>query len=200
MLNSIPGVPCDNIGTPLPPNAPPPPRSAAPDGDWSPFEDEVQFGTADFLFRRVEMSKDNIDYLLELWGLSLMKHGDLGPYDNYQQLYAAIDAVKVGDAPWKCFKTGGEVRADGTSPDWARQEYEIWYRDPDVVIRNMLDNPDFNGEFDTAPYVELDRDGKRRWSDFMSGNFSWKRCVCFFNPTASTFFLTSSCCLGPNHR
>ncbi|KAJ6622418.1 hypothetical protein B0H10DRAFT_2175040 [Mycena sp. CBHHK59/15] len=167
-------VPCDHTGVPLPPNTPPPPRSVAENDDWSPFEDEVQFGTADFLFRRVEMSKDNIDYLLELWGLSLMKHGDLGPYDNYQQLYAAIDDVKLGDAPWKCFKTGGD--ADVSAPDWARQEYEIWYRDPDVVIRNMLDNPDFDGEFDTTPYVQLDRNGKRRWSDFMSGNFAWKHC------------------------
>ncbi|KAJ6616525.1 hypothetical protein B0H10DRAFT_2390622 [Mycena sp. CBHHK59/15] len=168
------GVPCDSNGVPLAPNTPPPPRSTAPDDDWSPFEDEVQFRTADFLFRRVEMSQGNIDYLLELWGLSLMKHGDLGPYDNYQQLYAAIDAVNVGDAPWKCLKTGGDGRAD--APDWARQEYEIWYRDPDAVIRNMLDNPDFDGEFDTAPYVQLDRDGQRRWSDFMSGNFAWKHC------------------------
>ncbi|KAF7333127.1 hypothetical protein MVEN_02378200 [Mycena venus] len=120
------------------------------------------------------MSQGNIDYLLELWGLSMMKHGDLGPYDNYQQLYAAIDDIRVGDAPWKCFKTAGDPRAD--APDWARQEYEVWYRDPDVVIRNMLDNPDFAGEFDTTPYVELDRDGQRRWSDFMSGNFAWKQC------------------------
>ncbi|KAJ7881633.1 hypothetical protein B0H13DRAFT_1891295 [Mycena leptocephala] len=41
-----------------------------------------------------------------------------------------------GDAPWKWFNTGGETAPD--APDWARQEYEIWYRDPDVKIRNML--------------------------------------------------------------
>ncbi|KAJ6622755.1 hypothetical protein B0H10DRAFT_1873823 [Mycena sp. CBHHK59/15] len=168
------GVPCDSNGAPLPRNTPPPPRSSASPDDWSPFADEVQFRTADFLFRRVEMSQGNIDYLLELWGLSMMKHGDLGPYDNYQQLYAAIDDVRVGDAPWKCFKTDSDARAN--APDWARQEYEVWYRDPDMVIRNMLDNPDFAGEFDTTPYVELDRDGQRRWSDFMSGNFAWKQC------------------------
>ncbi|KAJ7719659.1 hypothetical protein B0H16DRAFT_1794428 [Mycena metata] len=168
------GVPCDHTRAPIPPNSPPPPRSTVPTDDWSPFEDEVQFKTADFLFRRVEMSQGNIDYLLELWGLSLMKHGDLGPYDNYQQLYAAIDSIGAGNAPWKCLKTAADPRAD--APDWARQEYEIWYRNPDVVIRNMLDNPDFNGEFDTTPYIELDHDGQRRWSDFMSGNFSWKHC------------------------
>ncbi|KAJ7730745.1 hypothetical protein B0H16DRAFT_1665336 [Mycena metata] len=169
------GVPCDRTGAPLPPGTAPPPRSTAPVDDWSPFEDEVQFKTADFLFQRVEMSQGNIDYLLELWGLSLMKHGDLGPYDNYQQLYAAIDSIGVGDAPWKCFKTTAiDPRPD--APDWARQEYEIWYRDPDTVIRNMLDNPDFAGEFDTTPYIELDATGQRRWSDFMSGNFAWKHC------------------------
>ncbi|KAJ7756688.1 hypothetical protein B0H16DRAFT_1662563 [Mycena metata] len=156
---------CDHTSAPIPPDSPPPPRSTAPTDDWSPFEDEVQFKTADFLFRRVEMSQGNIDYLLELWGLSLMKHGDLGPYDNYQQLYAAIDSIGAGNAPWKCLKTAADPRVD--APDWARQEYEIWYRDPDVVIRNMLDNPDFDGEFDTTPYIELDRDGQRRWSDFI---------------------------------
>ncbi|KAJ7865431.1 hypothetical protein B0H14DRAFT_3599332 [Mycena olivaceomarginata] len=191
-IKFVSGVPCDSNGDPLPPDTPPPPRSDAPADDWSPFEDEVQFRTADFLFRRVEMSQGNIDYLLELWGLSLAKHGDLGPYDNYQQLYAAIDGVGVGDAPWKCLKTGGDANPD--APDWARQEYKIWYRDPDVVIRNMLDNPDFDGEFDTTPYVELDRHGQRRWSDFMSGNFAWKQCdkIIADDPTCAGAMYVSS--------
>lgn len=121
------------------------------------------------------MSQTNIDYLLELWGLSLMKHGDLGPFDNYQQLYETIDATRVGDAPWSCLATPADP--DEAAPEWAKQEYEVWYRDPDVVITNMLDNPDFHGEFDTTPYVHLDAKGNRHWSDFMSGNFSWRRCV-----------------------
>jgi hypothetical protein len=103
------------------------------------------------------MPQDNINYLLELWGLSMMKHGNLGPYNNYQQLYNAIDGVKLGDAPWKCFKTADDPSPD--APDWAQQEYEIWYRDPDQVIQNVLDNPYFYGEFDPIPYVELDRNG-----------------------------------------
>jgi hypothetical protein len=51
------------------------------------------------------MSTKNIDYLLEQWALSLMKHGDLGPFENYQHLYETIDATKLGDAPWQCFQT-----------------------------------------------------------------------------------------------
>lgn len=108
-----------------------------------------------------------------------MKHGDLGPFDNYKQLYDTIDATKLGDAPWKCFKTDFTSEIHPDAPNWMQQSYEVWYRDPDVVIRNMLENPDFAGEFDTAPYIYLDAAGNRHWSDFMSGNFAWRHCVCF---------------------
>jgi Plavaka transposase len=65
-------------------------------------------------------------------------------------------------------------------PNWRKQEYDIWYRDPEVVVRNMLANPDFEKEIDVAPYVELDVNGIRRRSDFMSANFAWRQCVRFF--------------------
>ncbi|KAJ7710163.1 hypothetical protein B0H14DRAFT_3641076 [Mycena olivaceomarginata] len=145
------GRPCNEAGEFLPDGTPPPPRTTAADDDWSPYEDSVQFNIADFLFHRVQMSTKNIHYLLEQWALSLMKHGDLGPFENYQHLYETIDATKLGDAPW-----------------------QFGYRDPEVVISNMLDNPDFDGAFDTAPYVHLDSNGKRRWHDFMSANFAWR--------------------------
>jgi hypothetical protein len=64
-------------------------------------------------------------------------------------------------------------------PSYKQQEYEVWYRDPEVVLRNMLENPDFDGEFDTTPYVEVNEDGLRRLSDFMSGNYAWRHCVSF---------------------
>ncbi|KAJ7328054.1 hypothetical protein DFH08DRAFT_916752 [Mycena albidolilacea] len=150
------GRPCNEAGEFLPDGTPPPPRTTAADDDWSPYEDSVQFNITDFLFHRVQMSTKNIDNLLEQWALSLMKHGDLGPFENYQHLYETIDATKL------------------YAPVWARQSYEIWYRDPEVVISNMLDNPDFDGAFDTAPYVHLDSNGKRRWHDFMSANFAWR--------------------------
>jgi hypothetical protein len=59
------------------------------------------------------------------------------------------------------------------APSWRQWSYNIYYRDPDVVITNLLENPDFNGQFDTTPYVHLDAHGHRHWSDFMSANFSY---------------------------
>jgi len=162
---------------PLPPGTPPPPRADTDHNDWSPYEDEIQFRAADFLFRKDEMSAPNIDYLMELWAMSMAKHNDLGPFDSYDHLYATIDATKLGDAPWKSFSTTFSGPIEPDAPSWKLASYQVWYRDPDVVIRNLLDNPDFDGEFDYAPYVQLDKDGNRRWNDFMSGNFSWRHCV-----------------------
>ncbi|KAJ6524384.1 hypothetical protein DFH09DRAFT_1286341 [Mycena vulgaris] len=167
------GRPCDEAGNYLPEGTPPPPRTAAPPSDWTPYDDAVQFKLADFLFHKVQMSSKNIDHLLELWALSAMKNEASGPFQNYQQLYETIDSTKLGDAPWQCFQT--EPLAVGEdAPEWARRSYEIWYRDPETVVANMLENPDFDGAFDTAPYVHLDSDGKRRWHDFMSANFAWR--------------------------
>ncbi|KAJ7466406.1 hypothetical protein FB451DRAFT_1340593 [Mycena latifolia] len=167
--------PCDEKGVPLPEGASPPPRTTAKNNDWAPYDGEVQFKLADFLFRKVEMSSKNIDNLLEMWALSMMKHDDLGPFHDYKDIYETIDATTVGDAPWKCFQTE-PLDDSATAPAWARQQYDIWYRDPDVVIANMLDNPDFDGAFDTTPYVQVDAQGQRRWSDFMSANFAWRHC------------------------
>ncbi|KAF5378335.1 hypothetical protein D9615_008783 [Tricholomella constricta] len=167
-------IPCDQNGQPVDPDLPPPPRTTPDINDWAPYADEVQFKTADFLFRRVEMSAPNIDYLLELWALSLSKHDDTGPFASYEDLYSSIDATRLGDAPWKCFSTSYDGEVGPNDPSWKSAEYEVWYRDPDVVISNMLDNPDFNGQFDYAPYIRRDKNGQRTWSDFMSGNYAWK--------------------------
>lgn len=107
----------------------------------------------------------------------MAKHDDLGPFASYDHMYATIDATRLGDAPWKCLSTGFRGDISGNPPTWKLDEYEVWYRDPDVVIRNMLDNPDFNGQFDYAPYIHTNKSGERSWSDFMSGNFSWRHAV-----------------------
>jgi hypothetical protein len=83
----------------------------------------------------------------------------------------------IGDAPWKCFKTSFDEPIEENAPNWKKQEYDVWYCDPEVVAHNMLANSDFAKEFDPAPYVELDTNSGRRRSDFMSGNFAWRQFV-----------------------
>ncbi len=161
------GTPCDEHGTYLQPGTPPP-LQPLPENLFDPFDDEVQFRLADFLFRKVEMSQGNIDELLELWALSQRDHDTFGPFSDHDELHSRIDTIKLGDAPWKCM--GCEVPSDvpANAASWQREEYQIWYRDPDTVIGNMLANTDFAKEFDPAAYVHVDANGKRHWCDFMS--------------------------------
>lgn len=123
------------------------------------------------------MSGGDINELLDIWALSKKDSGDLGPFESHEDMYAAIDATKHGDAPWKQFSTTYEGAVGSNAPSWQLASYDIWYRDPAVVIANLLENPDFDGQFDYAAYVELDKKGDRRWGDFMSGNFAWRHSV-----------------------
>jgi hypothetical protein len=56
-------------------------------------------------------------------------------------------------------------------------EYDAWFQDPRVLIHNIISNPDFDGEFDYAPFQEHDTAGNHRFQNFMSGNWSWKQAV-----------------------
>lgn len=123
------------------------------------------------------MSAGNINTLFDLWALQMAKHDDVGPFSSYEQMYAAIDNITHGDVPWKSFTTSYAGELGPNPPGWQLQDYEVSFRDPDLVIRNMLDNPDFDGHFDYAPYIDLDKAGNRRWNEFMSGNFAWRHAV-----------------------
>ncbi|PBK62830.1 hypothetical protein ARMSODRAFT_990403 [Armillaria solidipes] len=170
------GRPCDANGIYLPTGVNPDPP-LEPINLAEPFEDVAQFRIADFLFHKVEMSQGGIDELMELWTLTMLKHGDFGPFENHDAMHKAIDSIRQGDAPWKCFVAQADTNLSPNAPNWQRDQYQIWYRDPDTVISNMLANPDFSDEFDAAPYIEVGQDGKRRWCDFMSGNFAWRHAM-----------------------
>ena len=38
----------------------------------------------------------------------------------------------------------------------------------------MLSNPDFEGQFDLCPYIDLDAHGKCWWNNVMLGNLAWR--------------------------
>ena len=45
---------------------------------------------------------------------------------------------------------------------------------PAAVLQS---NPDFDGQFDLCPYIDLDKHGERRWNNVMLGNIAWRRSV-----------------------
>jgi hypothetical protein len=175
----VAGRPCDKDGNYLLPDTPPPARSEPDVDNWTPFDTRVEFETADFIYRRNQMSARDINILLDLWAASLFMHGDQPPFADHTDLYNTIDAIPHGDVRWENFTTcyNGE-KPDGEVPPWMETEYEVWFRDPRTIVQNMLANPDFSGEMDYSPFREFRDHGERHFQDFMSGDWAWQQAVC----------------------
>ena len=172
-------TPCDALGNPLPDDCThPTPRTTAKSGDWSPYNNRLEFKLSEFLFKREQMSQTNISFLLELWAADVVRYGGQPPFENHTEMFRIIDSIAHGDAPWQCLKvwyTG--PRPDGVVPAWMDEVYEVWFRDPRKVAENMLKNPDFDGVFDPTPYREFTKGGERHFGNLMSGNWAWKQAV-----------------------
>ncbi|KAG2117191.1 uncharacterized protein F5147DRAFT_757948 [Suillus discolor] len=168
------GKPCDADGIYLPPGAPPPPPENVASDDWTPFHSRAEFETAEFLYTQNQMSAGQINRLLDLWASTLAKHNDRPPFADHHDLYAVIDSSLFGDVKWQCFM----VAYDGERPEnpkpWMDDKYNVWFRDPREVTRNMLANSAYANEFDYRPYREYSTENnQRQWKDFMSGDWAW---------------------------
>ncbi|ETW86550.1 hypothetical protein HETIRDRAFT_307777 [Heterobasidion irregulare TC 32-1] len=178
----INALPCDIHGHNLPPGTPPPPRheqdGVDKDNDWFPFHDRLEFETGEFLFRRQHMSNNGIDELMDLWAASLLKHHAEPPFSSHGDLDSVLDSIKVGNVPWQSFHVSytGQLPNAAVTPPWMLDKYDVWFRSPHVLFRNMISNPDFEGDVDYCPYQEFDKNGERIWKNLMGADFAFEQC------------------------
>ncbi|KAJ7824684.1 hypothetical protein B0H13DRAFT_2446949 [Mycena leptocephala] len=171
--------PCDAAGGYLPPYSPPPPLAPldgqAPNS-WEPFESRTEFDFAHFHFVEAQSSAGAINTALDLWAAQVLKYGGDTPWKNAGQLYATIDSIQHGDAPWKVHKIRyqGPIPA-GTPPKWMTETYELCTRNVRTVLHNQLATADFKDKFNYSPYRQFNGEGKRVWSNLMSGEWAWKQ-------------------------
>ncbi|KAH9924419.1 uncharacterized protein B0H18DRAFT_878025 [Fomitopsis serialis] len=160
----------------LPLNAPPPPRTSAAHGDYTPYRNRLEFELAGFLFKKAQMSGANIDELLDLWAASLIPFGAEPPFANRQDLYNIIDSTTIGDAPWESFTVQytGEL-PEGEVPEWMTTEYQVWTRNARTLVHFITENVDFEGQVDVAPYRLYDNAGKRYYIHCLSGDWAWRQ-------------------------
>jgi hypothetical protein len=124
------------------------------------------------------MSTRNIDTLLDLWAATLLKHDDTPPFANHTDLFDTIDSTPLGDVPWQTFALNFSGEVPDGAPSWMTSAYDVWFRDPRLVVRNMIDNPDYGNQFDSAPTRTFDSKGYRQYQDFMTGDWVWEEAVC----------------------
>ena len=175
----------------MPDEAPPAPRPQRSPDDYSPFESRLQFEVGDFLYRRVQMSGKRIDELMQLWACTLDEDQD-PPFAGRAHMYDTFEEIPVGEARWERFA----ITFNGTPPpgplaSWMVREYEVFFRDPRKVLHNQLGNPNFKDDLDYIPQRTYNNAGKRKYQDFMSGEWAWAQAVC-------TIFLLSMSLLYPD--
>ncbi|KAG2123012.1 hypothetical protein BD769DRAFT_1629093 [Suillus cothurnatus] len=169
------GHPCDTHGHFLDDNALLPSCEPRSPNDWTPFHNRTEFETADLFYTQNPTPAQKINAHLALWASTLLKHGDTPPFADHRDLYATIDAIPLGKVKWEsflCLYTG--EKPEGSYPPWMDGTFDVWYRDPHQVVRNMLANPDFAHEMDFRPYREFLTVGEEcHYRDFMSANWAW---------------------------
>jgi len=170
------GEPCNEDGSPLLDPESPPAINPREPNDWTPYKDRIAFEAAEFLFKRRKMSQADIDFLCQLWAASLAPHHDTPPFSNHQELYRTIDATSVGGVPWQSVSLSYDGPQPENAPVWMENEYTIWFRDPRLLFKNMLENPSFANFFDYAPHHQF-ANGIRCYENFMSGDWAWKQAV-----------------------
>ncbi len=176
------GIPCDKDGNAVPQGTPPLPRETdnGPE-DWTPYNDRSQFELADYIFTKNQTSAGGIDQLLNIWAATLVGTDLEPPFLDHSDLYCTIDSTPLGDIKWESFtlKYQGEL-PDGDIPPWMETKHEVWFRDPRILVHNLLANADFDHKIDISPFQEYDANDNHRYQNFMSGNWAWKQAVRFY--------------------
>jgi hypothetical protein len=189
-LTDFSGRPCDEEGSFLPPNTPPRRhrRHDSDPDDWTPYQSRPEFELANFLYSRAKMSPSSIDTLL---GLLAATSNIAPPFADHSDLYDIIDSTPLGHVPWQhsFLQYEGDV-PDGDFPQWVSSEHQVWFRDPRLVVENMIGNPDFRNDFDITPVRIFDRRGSREYQNFMSGDWAWEEAVCFYDVHSLLISLT----------
>ena len=122
------------------------------------------------------MPAGKIDRLLNILALF---HDGQPPFTSHRELYSMIDAIKQGEIPWNSFSISyNGVRPQQNPPPWMDASYEVWFRSPLQVLEGQIANPEYKNMMDFAP-KRVYHEGKRQYSDLMSGNWAWDQAVCY---------------------
>ncbi|KAF8167103.1 hypothetical protein B0H34DRAFT_791874 [Crassisporium funariophilum] len=149
---------------------------------WAPFEDRLTFDWAQYQYVELQSSEAEIGRGLDLWLAAIIKSGFTNtdtekvpiPWCSAQELYATIDSIQAGGAPWMTHTFRYNGPKPESPPNWMEETYELNVRDILIVLEGQLATVDFHNHFDYKPYREYDANGNRVWSNLMSGSWAYE--------------------------
>lgn len=185
-IQFLEGQPCDATGVDLLAGAPPPLPNADDDEPFAPFDSQAEFELADLLYRRVQMSKASTDDLMQIWAAYNKTYFDdnnlRAPFNSADDILATIDAIPFGECAWEAvsfqYDPGDNIALPDDAPTWQKKPFDVWYRDPLILMEQQLANVDFKGGIDyAAKKVRSQKNQKRQFCDLLSGNWAWEQSV-----------------------
>ncbi|KAF8962421.1 hypothetical protein BDZ97DRAFT_1662882 [Flammula alnicola] len=122
-------------------------------------------------------SSSEIDAALDMWAASVLKAGgssDDVPWHTAEDLYATIDAIQLGDCPWKMYQVRyqGPVPAQNP-PKWMGETYELCARNSRTLLHQQFRTPDFKDKIHYSPYMQFNAAEHRVWTNLLSADWAW---------------------------
>ncbi|RXW16757.1 hypothetical protein EST38_g9099 [Candolleomyces aberdarensis] len=149
---------------------------------WHPFTNRLEFDFAHYHYVELETSAAKINTALDHWRAATIvalgsdvDERNSAPWSTAEDLYAMIDSIQTGGAPFKTVY----LRYNGPKPPinppaWMTATYELCLRDARLVLEQQLQNPEFKSQFETTPYRQFNSAGDRVYSNLMSGDWVWR--------------------------
>ncbi|KAG1898632.1 uncharacterized protein F5891DRAFT_1129435 [Suillus fuscotomentosus] len=136
---------------------------------WAPFDDEYEWGLAEWLSKRV--NKTATDEFLKL---AITKNCTQPSFTSNYTFQKKLDKLPTGPG-WTCeivTSTGDRVGGDRKP---LTEQHELWRRDPVECVRDLIGNPAFKDYLSYVPeQVFADPQGKTRVYDEMwTGDWWW---------------------------
>ncbi len=99
-------------------------------------------------------------------------------FRDAEHMQATIDLITHSNGlPWSKFQFKYNGPITPNTPTWKLKSYVVYARNPLHVAEYMGRCTDFNGAWDNAPYEEVMGDGSRRFCNFMSARFPYRKAV-----------------------
>ncbi|RXW15125.1 hypothetical protein EST38_g10733 [Candolleomyces aberdarensis] len=123
---------------------------------WHPFSNRLEFDFAHYHYVELETSESKINKALDHWRAATI--AALGanscsadtasaPWRTADELYATIDAIQVGGAPFKTVHLRYNGPMDENPPSWQTDNFEFCLRDARLALQQQLQNPEFATQF-----------------------------------------------------
>ena len=111
--------------------------------DWTLYDSRIAFKLADFIYRHNQMSASNFNMLCELLKATRLPHDSIPLFSNYTELCQTINKTPVRGVTWESITLSYTRPQPDDVPLWMESTYELWYRDPRLTFKGMLENPKF---------------------------------------------------------